>query len=274
MDKPPLYIYIGGYGRSGSTILDLYLSAQGSFSVGEFICFQKNLKVGKPCSCGKTLEQCDVWSDLASQYSRKSLFWHADAQKLLSLIENHGCVVESSKTAWNAIIRGTYLLLRLHGAVNIKYVHVFRHPYHVMQSICRGSNKQKELSGSWGHSSSIFSPLRTLVNFYVSIVALFIFPAVSRCTSVVVDFDKWCDVDEYRTEKVPRIDERFLNIGPKFIVDKLRSQHMVDGNRLRLQEEISVSVSAGVSTIKLRPWSKLLAILMLPGYFFLQSKSR
>src|SRR5579871_2348612 len=54
-------IYIAGFGRSGSTIIDDILGqADGFFSAGE-ACDVWNQGCHEPCSCGKPLKDCAVW---------------------------------------------------------------------------------------------------------------------------------------------------------------------------------------------------------------------
>jgi hypothetical protein len=57
-------LYIGGTGRTGSTVLDSLLgSFPGVFSAGEMTWFwQYGLRDGGRCSCGDTITTCPVWS--------------------------------------------------------------------------------------------------------------------------------------------------------------------------------------------------------------------
>lgn len=63
-DPPPRVLYIGGTGRTGSTILDALLgSFPGVFSGGELaFIWRFGLSGAGHCSCGEVLVDCPVWS--------------------------------------------------------------------------------------------------------------------------------------------------------------------------------------------------------------------
>lgn len=55
-------VYIAGYGRSGSTLLDLILgSLEGSFSVGELTNLWRTIAERQPCGCGEAIDDCQTW---------------------------------------------------------------------------------------------------------------------------------------------------------------------------------------------------------------------
>ncbi len=57
-------LYIAGWGRSGSTIIDNILGEiEGFFSVGEIhYLWDRGLIEGRRCGCGRSLSECPVWS--------------------------------------------------------------------------------------------------------------------------------------------------------------------------------------------------------------------
>ncbi len=59
-------LYILGWGRSGSTILDNILGqADGFFSCGELrYLWDRNLMENRLCGCGAPFSECDVWTDV------------------------------------------------------------------------------------------------------------------------------------------------------------------------------------------------------------------
>ena len=58
-------VYIAGYGRSGSTLLDLLLGKlDGWFSMGEFRHFWHAVRDGYQCGCGLEVTACPVWSSV------------------------------------------------------------------------------------------------------------------------------------------------------------------------------------------------------------------
>ncbi len=72
-DKPthparPKIIYIGGVGRSGSTILGSQLEQNGlGFAAGEVVFSLSSKRPEVPCSCGTSYADCTVWSNVASK---------------------------------------------------------------------------------------------------------------------------------------------------------------------------------------------------------------
>jgi len=66
MGSPPKIVYIGGHGRSGTTIVDRVLSeVTGAFSAGEVHRFwEYGLARDWTCSCGAPLRECPFWSDV------------------------------------------------------------------------------------------------------------------------------------------------------------------------------------------------------------------
>lgn len=55
-------VYILGFGRSGSTLLDMLLgSLDGVFSTGEVWALGKWIEEDKNCSCGESVSSCPIW---------------------------------------------------------------------------------------------------------------------------------------------------------------------------------------------------------------------
>lgn len=74
-------VYIAGYGRSGSTLLDLLLGRlDGWFSMGEFRLFWHAARDHWRCGCGSEVESCDVWSKVLAAVAP------ADRERVLALI--------------------------------------------------------------------------------------------------------------------------------------------------------------------------------------------
>lgn len=70
----PTFVYIAGYGRSGSTVLDIILgSKEGFFSSGELTYLFEDFETpGRFCACGKNYLSCEVWGSLAAKISSTS----------------------------------------------------------------------------------------------------------------------------------------------------------------------------------------------------------
>ncbi|WP_205479939.1 sulfotransferase [Sphingomonas arenae] len=76
-DRRIKVLYIAGYGRSGSTLLDILLSQQESiFGAGEISALTRHVwSNNELCACGKAAKQCAVWSQVLDSWVRRS---HAD----------------------------------------------------------------------------------------------------------------------------------------------------------------------------------------------------
>ncbi len=62
----PIVVYVVGYGRSGSTLLDRLLgSVDGFHSCGEiFVLWRRALDQSKRCSCGELVKNCCFWNSV------------------------------------------------------------------------------------------------------------------------------------------------------------------------------------------------------------------
>jgi Sulfotransferase family len=76
-------LYIAGWGRSGSTILDNVLGqVDGFFSAGELMfLWRRGLIEGRLCGCGVPVRECDVWTRVL----RRAYPAGADPRELLRL---------------------------------------------------------------------------------------------------------------------------------------------------------------------------------------------
>lgn len=59
-------LYIGGYGRSGSTLLDRMLGSMDGFtSMGEvYYLWERGILENTPCGCGAPFRDCDFWQSI------------------------------------------------------------------------------------------------------------------------------------------------------------------------------------------------------------------
>jgi hypothetical protein len=79
-------LYIVGWGRSGSTIIDNLLGeTDGFFTAGELgHLWQRGLIEGRRCGCGEVLTECDVWSRVLTTAFGDSYRTTLDAQALVA----------------------------------------------------------------------------------------------------------------------------------------------------------------------------------------------
>lgn len=68
--RPPRIVYIAGYGRSGSTLLDMILGQHPAVvSAGEVTTLSRHVWAQREyCSCGKTAPECERWGEIGSTW--------------------------------------------------------------------------------------------------------------------------------------------------------------------------------------------------------------
>lgn len=65
-------LYVMGYGRSGSTFLDILLNnAAAVTSVGALSNYWRWLEGGHPCACGEKLRACPMWGEIVPSHLRR-----------------------------------------------------------------------------------------------------------------------------------------------------------------------------------------------------------
>ena len=137
----PGWIYIGGYGRSGSTLLSRMLGAHPAiFSIGQL---GPGRNARETCSCGAALDRCAVWSQVRSRESVEggSAGWatlllavlgrprSTDTAALraalneMTRISGATWIAESSGTTRKVVARP---VLAASGDDNVRFIHLIR----------------------------------------------------------------------------------------------------------------------------------------------------
>ena len=164
-------IYIAGYGRSGSTLLDVILNDHPQvFGAGELTWLFAHRRDGVACSCGRSVSECPFWdevlqravpestgaalSEAASitlqterflagnrQLQRYRDLWRRVHQAIRD-VSGKPMIVDSSKS--NRIGFRRLPLLMGDESVRSLPVHLVRDPRAVMWSLGRGTNRRLE----------------------------------------------------------------------------------------------------------------------------------
>jgi hypothetical protein len=73
-DQPrssPVWVYVAGSGRSGSTVLGVLMTrATRAFNCGELRELWDSLEAGRRCQCGSVLADCDLWASVVDDVRR------------------------------------------------------------------------------------------------------------------------------------------------------------------------------------------------------------
>lgn len=136
-------IYIGGYGRSGSTLLDLILGHGGGLSLGEVRYANRHITNNTDCSCGKPVNQCSVWGNIHT-FEKDILC------SVIATNNNFNIFIDSSKNTWGDFYRALKLKnISKTKETNVYFIHLIRNPIGVYTSLKKGSNEEMQ----WGRKN-------------------------------------------------------------------------------------------------------------------------
>jgi Sulfotransferase family len=119
-DRSMKVLYIGGTGRSGSTILDQILGQlDGFFAVGELSqIWERGLVSRRKCGCGVPVPDCPVWSPILGRAFGQP--WTVDPSRIARL--------KSSRRSLSSLVLGRYMNregdIEYHRAVESLYMAV------------------------------------------------------------------------------------------------------------------------------------------------------
>ena len=155
-------VYIGGYGRSGSTLLEQLMTLRPDVvACGEVArALQRGFKRNRQCTCGRLASECPVWSHFQQEPIKLEGWTHADlAMALLQRCSSHYAVmVDSSKTAWGSVMMPFSLRQRLGG--DFRVVHIVRDPRAVCWSTMKRPTKRM-----WARNTRLARFLVTLIGW-------------------------------------------------------------------------------------------------------------
>jgi sulfotransferase family protein len=145
-------VYIGGYGRSGSTLLEYLLTASAKVvACGEVATMvRRGPNRKRKCTCGRKTTECPVWQFFNPRAHASQGSWcHPDLS--LALLERfsdqYSLMIDSSKTSWDAA--GAPFALRQRLGQDFLFVHIVRDPRAVCWSAIRRS--ERRASGPTNH---------------------------------------------------------------------------------------------------------------------------
>ena len=147
-------VYIGGYGHSGSTLLEYLLTARpGVVACGEVVSsIRRGTKTrstlkNKECTCGQMAEDCPVWS-VAYSAADRSPGWTHDRlvhALLQQLNGRYAGMVDSSKTAWGGL--SSPFRFRRDMGSDFHLIHLVRDPRAVFWSVLKQKRRRARRHG-------------------------------------------------------------------------------------------------------------------------------
>lgn len=264
-------LYIAGYGRCGSTILDIILSGHPEITgVGEVTFLLEDwADSGRHCSCGIAYQNCDFWKGLFSNQTplpqmtkltrkiEKRSFvlrlllgiisredrqvYHAYQEKVLAHIVSQtgsSIVVDSSKSARDAL--GRFVALSKLAGQDVYVLHLVRDGFAVMESqIVTGDNWALE-----GQTTSYrWLALRTAFGWVITNVWV---PLLGRLLGpnryMLLRYEDFIENPAVALQAIGQ----FCGFDAGVLIERINHDdyfnvgHMVGGNRVRLEGKLKL----------------------------------
>lgn len=284
--QPYQLIYIAGYGRSGSTIMDILLDQEHNIvGVGELNnLFTSGWTNNEYCACGEKALECPFWNKIKIKWENEAeisleeylilqkkfigfnsiprllvnkyfpaqefKLFAKNTQKLYQIIsEISGCaiIVDSSKLP-------TRLLALKASKIEFNILHIVKDGRKIKESLKR--TLKKDLSGGVQNDIRPRSAFHTATRWFLFNFLIELFKGKSKYTLI-----KYEDlVGEDGADCIDKISAAF-NIDLDTVKEAVYSQkvlkkgHTIAGSRLRMKPEIRLTRTTE-NEIKKRDWSK------------------
>ena len=281
MSELPRIVYIAGYGRSGSTLLDALLDAHPAIAgVGEIANVLRPGHATNLCTCGSELADCEMWGPVLLRPPVRELAagqreaW-ADAWRTIftSVGARTGAdvVVDSTKSGRGDRLRP--LLLRRAG-FDVRVVHLVRDPRAVTWSVARGGNRAIEAGSA---TTGVSRYLRGIAGWLLANVTAEVLTNAAfrgRDRSIRVRYEDL--VDDHRG--VVQAVCSFAGVDPTQLPPEAgeTAGHAVSGNRMRRSGSLRVRADTEWETALPR-MARVLCLVTVPlahryGYRLLGSR--
>lgn len=284
MPKLKGIIYIAGYGRSGSTLLEKLLNCQPSMhATGELANFFKLYGLSSSlCSCGNTLDKCKFWSNVANElfmkgFSSREFFNYFRIQKRCESFISHGgsffskryhnmysnfmnpfyeavlnqlnseekVLIDSSKTAYSNYYR-PIAISRL-AKYRVRVIHLIRDCRGVAWSVKKGLNRELE-SGKGG--KPLFPVSRAIIGWiYSNMVASRLKKILSEDNYILIKYE---DLVETPVKILNQLEE-FLELDLDESIRIAKKAMFEPGVQLPIMHQLSGNRMRFSSILTIRP---------------------
>jgi hypothetical protein len=292
----PKVLYIAGYGRSGSTVLDIILGNHSEiFSTGELYNLSKySISESFSCTCGANFRDCSFWKTVVPQIgdydffnltrklesifylprlflglvpSEEKIKYRKYQQNLFANISTHSgksIIVDSSQSSWPAA--GRFIALNLLADLDVYVLHLIRNGLDTMQSIViHGSNRAIEGQRVNNNFSTLRAPLGwASANLWSSLLG----GLQSEGRYMMLRYEDFIRNPGKSLQSIGS----FCGFDASSLIGKINQDvefhvgHMVGGNRIRHQKEIRLYRSISEQYGRKLGWFHLLMFYILGGY--------
>lgn len=278
-------LYIGGYGRSGSTILDAFLSRQlNATGVGECVNFWDEYSKDFPCECGKSYSNCEFWCNFFNQFSSAELtsafsstrkadsgfgidqtyieFWKSFLDYTFK-ISSSSVIIDSSKTTSKTAFRPSNLE-RI--GYDVYFIFLYKKPEQLLVSLRKGSNKQLD-NKKKDPPRFLFLTKSFLGWFYATIMSTYLSRKYKK-KSIIIRHDKF---SENPTKILNEIAMKFSIRMKDSSNNHTNLFHGISGNRVRQRikydQDIIITTSKSEEIILLSVYEKIIYLSMRATLF-------
>lgn len=240
--KRPNVLYIAGYGRSGSTLIEMILgSNEKIYALGELTNFNDIRENNEAkCSCGDLVVNCSFWNRVLKDFGlnkenltgEEEIIWESIFKNINKEVDY---LIDSSKTARNNHLRPIKLAKLLRNEIYM--IHIVRDGRGCIQSLTKGSNQKMER----GINPKISLPvLRGTLGWFTANLSAHIFQFKYKDRYLRIKYEDFTEDPESTLKEIGQ----FLNVDFQGEISKLNEEcelpimHQISGNRLRSQKRI------------------------------------
>ena len=257
-------IYIGGYGHSGSTLLESLLTASRDvIGCGEVVGALYNLQSARKCSCGRAAEDCPIWGSVVGSANVEA---RADANRTHVSLDaalrgraanQYKAMIDSSKTAWRHV-RAPFQLRRTFGA-DFVLVHMVRDPKGAAWSVMQRSVRMRN------SRSQAFLCISAAAGWLIANIACETFRLMYPMQYRRLRYE---DLVEAPRDAIKRLLEQVLPEGDLALqeVGAFDNRHQLHGNRMRVEalSFADVRIDDGWKDAMPRQYQKLTGLITRP----------
>jgi sulfotransferase family protein len=226
-------IYIGGYGHSGSTLLEYLMTGSPEvLACGEVAsCIRERTRKQKICTCGRKANKCPEWSFFFSSSSQATRWTHEGLLLALTLQGSgrYSAIIDSSKTAWGSL--SMPFRLRRKFGTNFILLHLVRDPTAVCWSVLKQKNLRANRKGRKLHHYSLRCSW-TMLGWWLANLSCELFGMIYSCHYVRLRYE---DIVHSPPETLCSLFETLLpNVRWRpGDIDFYDNRHQLHGNKTR-----------------------------------------